>query len=367
MKFSTCFLKNLLWGYCLCQKAGFWYMHLKSLRSREPSSDLDIWTRKKTYKEERIFLSVLRAAVTLCWLPFEAGRLVMLVQVGFEREAFTTTFAGVVFERWVRLHVGTQIGAVSKGFATVSAGKWFLPSVRPHVTLQEPRPAESFATHLALVLHVMGQHVHGQSRHRHINFVAGRTFPGLLAVQTSVSLLVPTQIGGCGVRLATLAAHVTSFGFPFGGAAICWAASLAAVQMAPFHVRTSLFRPPARATIRDEKATDCARLRFRATAVRLNCGARNGAVRIFHVVVRELFPAAAPWGVQGPCCEPSLLMTWLLCALKHWRDDVILDVPWERKYIFNIDSRITTWKRKVPSYPNLNMKSIQETICKCQL
>lgn len=80
------------------------------------------------------------------------------------------------------LHVGTQVGTISESFATVGTGKWFLSSVGPHVTLQEPGPTEGFTAHCALVLQVMGQHMHGQCWHGHIHLVAGWTLPGLLTV-----------------------------------------------------------------------------------------------------------------------------------------------------------------------------------------
>ena len=80
-------------------------------------------------------LSVLRAALILSLQSFEAGRLIVLVQVGLERKAFTAVNAGVVLEGRVRLHMGAQVGTVSKGFATVCTGKWFLASVRSHVAL----------------------------------------------------------------------------------------------------------------------------------------------------------------------------------------------------------------------------------------
>ena len=145
----------------------------------------------------------------------------MLVQVGLECKAFVTALAGVVLEGRVRLHVGAQVGAVGEGFATVGTGERFLSCVGPHVALEQPGPTEGFVAHSALVLQVVGQHVHGQRRHGHVHLVARGTLPGLLAVQAAVSLLVSAQIGGRGVRLATLAAHVSPFGFPFGGAAVC--------------------------------------------------------------------------------------------------------------------------------------------------
>lgn len=153
----------------------------------------------------------------------------MLVQVGLECKAFMAAFAGIVLEGRVSLHVGPQVGAVGEGFAAVCTGKGFLSCVGPHVALQEPGPAEGFVTHCALVLQVVRQHVHCQRRHGDVHLVAGGTLPGLLTVQAAVSLLVSAQVGGRGVRLATLTTRVPPFGFSFGGAAVCQAGTLAAL------------------------------------------------------------------------------------------------------------------------------------------
>lgn len=195
----------------------------------------------------------------------------MLVQVGLEREAFVAAFAGIVLEGRVRLHVGAQVGAVSEGLAAVGAGEWFLSGVRPHVTLQEPGSAEGLAAHRALMLQVVGQHVHGQRWHGHVHLMAGGTLPGLLAVQATVSLLVSAQIGGRGVRLAALAAHMAPSGLPFGRAAVCRAHPLAAVRLAASLAGTPLAGSPAGAPIRHEEGIDGAGLQLRAATVRLNC------------------------------------------------------------------------------------------------
>lgn len=88
------------------------------------------------------------------------------------------------------------------------AGKGLLPRVRAHVTLKEPRPAEGLAAHIALVLEVVGEDVHGQRRHGHVHFITGGTLPGHLAVQAAVRLLVSAEVGGGGVCLSALVAGV---------------------------------------------------------------------------------------------------------------------------------------------------------------
>lgn len=76
------------------------------------------------------------------------------------------------------------------------------------MTLKEPRSAEGLAAHIAFVLEVMGEDVHGQRRHGHVDFIAGGTLAGHLAVQAAVRLLVSAEVGGGGVRLAALVAGV---------------------------------------------------------------------------------------------------------------------------------------------------------------
>ena len=167
----------------------------------------------------------------------------------------------------MRLHVSSQVGSVGECFAAVGTCEGFLSGVGPHVALQEPGPTKGFTAHRALMLQVMGQHVHSQRRHGHVRLVAGGTLPGLLAVQAAMSLLVSAQIGGGGVRLAALSTHIAPFGFAFDRAAVCRADTLAAVRLAASLAGTPLFGPPAGASIRDEEGVDRVLLQLWATAV----------------------------------------------------------------------------------------------------
>lgn len=194
--------------------------------------------------------------------------------------------------------MSTQVGAVGEGLATVGAGERLLSGVGPHVALQEPGPAEGLAAHLALVLQVMSEHVHGKGWHRHVHFVAGGALPGLLAVQTTVSLLVSAQVGRGGVGLAALAAHVAPPGLPFGRAAVCRARPLAAVRLVASLARMPLAGSPAGASVGDEESVDGACFQVGAAAVRFCGGAGGRAVRMLHVMVGELFPSAAAWGAK---------------------------------------------------------------------
>jgi len=132
----------------------------------------------------------------------------VLVQVGLEGEGLIAALASVVLEGRVCLHVSTEVRSVGESFATVCAGEGFLPRVGPLVALQQPRPAEGLAAHVALVLEVVGEDVHGQRRHGHVHLVAGGTLPGHLAVEASMRLLVSAQVGGRGVRFTAFVARV---------------------------------------------------------------------------------------------------------------------------------------------------------------
>ena len=255
----------------------------------------------------------------------EASWLIVLVQVGLESEGLIAALASVVLEGRVCLHVGAEVWTVSKGFATVCAGKGLLPRVRAHVALKEPRPAEGFAAHIALVLEVVGEDVHGQRRHGHVHFITGGTLAGHLAVQAAVRLLVSAKVGGGGVGLAALVAGVTSrAGSPLLapiGTAASWSSSMTlAVSLPPW------------APVRDEEGihgvTLGQGLRF-TTVEAAGCHARLGAVGVLQVGVTVL-PSTAHRGVEGIWHRRRQFVLHLLLLLVYrWRD-VILDVAWVR-------------------------------------
>ena len=69
----------------------------------------------------------------------------------------------------------------------MSAGIRFLPGVDPDVVGEEPRPGECLVTVGALVVPVVGLHVHGQGWHGGVVLVTNSTVPALLCVDLSVS------------------------------------------------------------------------------------------------------------------------------------------------------------------------------------
>ena len=134
----------------------------------------------------------------------------MLVEVGFEGERLVAFAAVVALGGRVRLHVSAQVGTVGEGLAAVGTAVRFLAGVRAHVTLEQPRAREGLATDGAHVRQGVRQQMHGQRRHGHVGLAAGRAGAGAARLQAAVRLLVTRQVGRRGVRLATLAAHVTT-------------------------------------------------------------------------------------------------------------------------------------------------------------
>lgn len=163
------------------------------------------------------------------------------------------------------------------------------------MTLEEPRPAEGLAAHVALVLEVVGEDVHGQRWHGHVHFITGGTLAGHLAVQAAVRLLVSAEVGGGGVRLAALVAGVASCASsPLLSPAVGTAASRAPSAT----LGVSL---PPRAPVRDEEGihgvTLGQGLRF-TTVEAAGCHARLRAVGVLQVGVTVLL-SAAHLGVEG--------------------------------------------------------------------
>lgn len=273
-----------------------------------------------------LWLVVWSRVIFVC-RALEASWLIVLVQVGLESEGLIAALASVVFEGRVCLHVGAEVWTVSKGFATVGAGKGLLPRVWAHVTLKQPRPAEGFVAHLALVLEVVGEDVHGQRWHGYVHFTTGGTLAGHLAVQAAMRLLVSAEVGGGGVRLAALIAGVARrAGSPLLSPTVGTAASGASTTTLPISLSP-------RAPVRDEEGIHGVTLGqgLRFTSVEAAGGhARLGAVGVLQVRVTVL-PSAAHLGVQGVWHWWSKLVLHLLLPLVYrWRD-VILDVSWTRE------------------------------------
>ena len=141
-------------------------------------------------------------------LILQAGRLVVLVKIGFKGKRLVAAFTREMFEGRVGLHVSSEVGAIGERLAAVSASVRLLSRVGTEVTLEQPGPGKGLPTDVARMFEVVGEDVHGQCWHADVHLVAVGTFLGLLAVQAAVGLLVTGQVGRRGVMLPTLATRV---------------------------------------------------------------------------------------------------------------------------------------------------------------
>ncbi len=80
--------------------------------------------------------------------------------------------------------------------------------VRPQMPLQQPWPGEGLPTYVTLVIQVVGEDVHRESRHGNIHLSADVALFGISRIQAPVGLLVSGQVGTGGVVLSTFAALV---------------------------------------------------------------------------------------------------------------------------------------------------------------
>lgn len=133
----------------------------------------------------------------------------MFVEIGLECKGLVTPLACVVFEGGMSLHVCSEVGTVCERLATVSAAVRLLPCVRTQMSLQQPGPRERLVAHRTLVTQTVRQDVHGQGRHADVHLVTMGTRLGLLAVQTSVGLLVSGKVGRRCILLAALATRIS--------------------------------------------------------------------------------------------------------------------------------------------------------------
>ena len=79
-------------------------------------------------------------------VPLHAAGLLVLGEVGLEREGLAAVGTAEGLVRAVRLHMGSQIALVRKCFRTNVTPKRLLARVGADVALQQPGPGEAFAT-----------------------------------------------------------------------------------------------------------------------------------------------------------------------------------------------------------------------------
>ena len=137
-------------------------------------------------------------------VSLEAAGLLVLGEVGLEREALAALEAGERLVRRVSLNVSPQVALVSEGLVTEVTAEWFLSSVSSDVTLEQPRSGERLATERTLAARGVGPHVHAEGGRAAVLLVAVRAV--LHVWVWSVGLPVPSQVGAAGVTLPTVGA-----------------------------------------------------------------------------------------------------------------------------------------------------------------
>lgn len=137
-------------------------------------------------------------------LVLHAGRVLVFVQIGLEREGFSAAGTRVGLRVRVRLDVRSQVRLVRKRLLADVTLERLLTCVRPDVTLEQPRAREALAAGRTLAALVVRAHVHRVRRHRDVHLGAVRATAGLLVLERSMCLPMPGQIRRSRVLLSTL-------------------------------------------------------------------------------------------------------------------------------------------------------------------
>ena len=93
----------------------------------------------------------------------------------------------------------------------MSASEGLLPRVTSLVSVEQPGSREALAADVAGVGEVVGEHVHGQGRHAHVELLADVARLGCLRGELAVGLLVSRQVGAGGKMLSTLRTLMDTF------------------------------------------------------------------------------------------------------------------------------------------------------------
>ena len=93
----------------------------------------------------------------------------------------------------------------------MSASEGLLPRVTSLVSVEQPGSREALAADVAGVGEVVGEHVHGQGRHAHVELLADVARLGCLRGELAVGLLVSRQVGARGKVLSTFQTFMDAF------------------------------------------------------------------------------------------------------------------------------------------------------------
>ena len=80
--------------------------------------------------------------------------------------------------------------------------------------LQQPRPREGLAADVALVVEVVGEHVHAEGRHAHVHLVADLALLRVPRVERPVGLAVSGQVRGCCIVLPAFGTGILRLRLP---------------------------------------------------------------------------------------------------------------------------------------------------------
>ena len=93
----------------------------------------------------------------------------------------------------------------------MGASEGLLPGVTSLVSVEQPGSGEALATDVAGVGEAVGEHVHRQGRHAHVELVADVAGLRCLRGELAVGLLVSRQVGAGGKMLSTLRTLMDTF------------------------------------------------------------------------------------------------------------------------------------------------------------
>ncbi len=172
---------------------------------------------------------------------FKTAGLLVLGEVGLERESLAAVGTAEGLVRAVRLHMGSQIALVRKRLAADGTPEGFLAGVGADVALQEPGPGEGFAAVGTAAAGPVGAKVHGERGRAAVLSPAGGTVQlltaggcgplGGVAVTAgggAVGLAVAGKVAAAGVALPALPAGVGG-----GGGGVAFPAAAPAAALGP--------------------------------------------------------------------------------------------------------------------------------------
>ena len=173
-------------------------------------------------------------------VPLHAAGLLVLGEVGLEREGLAAVGTAEGLVRAVRLHMRSQIALVRKRLAAHGTPEGLLARVGADVTLQEPGPGKAFAAVGTAAAGPVGAQVHGERGRAAVLTPTGGTVQlltaggcgplggvGVTADGGAVGLAVAGKVAAAGVAFPALPAGVG------GGGGVALPAAAPAAALGP--------------------------------------------------------------------------------------------------------------------------------------